>query len=197
LYSTTARQLLASVLEMFKHLLVLLLFCWGAFAQKVDLALLGGGQISFNPNTSVGGGGAIQGNFGYRIAHVPTLSLYAELPITSSFGVGTGLPAGLDEFSTLFVTPGVRLKITPPASSVSPYFTLGFGWARFQGPSGSGFSNTTDAVQFGVGADVPIVPFLGLRTEVRDYYTGAPGLGPAFSDRQHNLTVMGGLVLHF
>jgi Outer membrane protein beta-barrel domain len=180
-----------------KPIVLALLLCSAAFAQKIDLALLGGGQISLNPNTSVGVGGAIQGNFGYRIAHVPTLSLYAELPITSSFGVGTGLPAGLNEFSTLFVTPGVRLKITPPVLSVSPYFTLGFGWARYQGPSGSGFSNTTDAVQFGVGTDVPIVPFLALRTEVRDYYTGAPGLGPAFRDRQHNLTALGGLVLHF
>lgn len=180
-----------------KSILLAFLFCSAAFAQKVDLALLGGGQIGFNPNTSVGGGGAIQGNFGYRIAHVPTLSLYGEIPITASFGVGNGLPAELNEFSTLFVTPGVRLKITPPVLPVSPYFTLGYGWARYQGPSGSGFSNTTDAVQFGVGTDIPIVPFLGLRMEVRDYYTGAPGAGSAFRDRQHNLTVMGGLVLHF
>lgn len=182
---------------MAKYALLFFLLCTAAFAQKLDLAVLGGGQVSFNRNSNAGGGAAVQGNVGYRIAHVPMVSLYGELPVTASFGVGAGLPSGINQYSTLFVTPGVRLKITPPISPVSPYFTLGGGWARYQGPSGSSFSNTTTAVQFGAGTDFRLVPFLGLRTEVRDYYTGAPGFTSISGGRQHNVTFLAGLVLHF
>lgn len=185
----------------FKILGVLLLLCAPVFAQKLDLAVLGGGQIAFNPNSNVGTGAVIQGNIGYRIASLPFLQLYGEVPITASFGINSNLPSAIAarDFNTLFVTPGVRLKISPPLSPVQPYFTVGYGWARYSPESSSSGlrENTTDVFQFGAGSDFRVAPFFSLRTEVRDYYTGAPNIAIGFTERQHNITAMGGFVLRF
>jgi opacity protein-like surface antigen len=181
-----------------KRVLLVVLLCSAAFAQKVDIALLGGGQVSINPNGDVGTGAVIQGNVGYRILKAPLVALYAEIPITASFAIGRELPAafGSGDYNTLFVTPGLRLKLAP-ISPVSPYFTVGAGWARYQEERSGGVSNSTNVVQFGGGLDYKIAPFVGLRTEIRDYYTGAPRLDATFTDRQHNITFMGGLMLRF
>jgi hypothetical protein len=180
---------------MAKYAFLFSLLCTAAFAQKVDLAVLGGAQVSVNPNSNLGTGGVIQGNFGYRILKAPLVALYAELPITSSFAIGHRSSFGLGDYNTLFVTPGLRLKLAP-ISPVSPFFTLGAGWARYRADNG-GPSNSTNVVQFGGGVDYKIAPFVGLRTEVRDYFTGAPRLDSTFVDRQHNITFMGGVTLRF
>lgn len=180
---------------MAKYAFLFSLLCTAAFAQKVDLAVLGGAQVSVNPNSNLGTGGVIQGNFGYRILKAPLVALYAELPITSSFAIGHRSSFGLGDYNTLFVTPGLRLKLAP-ISPVSPFFTLGTGWARYRADNG-GPSNSTNVVQFGGGVDYKIAPFVGLRTEVRDYFTGAPRLDSTFVDRQHNITFMGGVTLRF
>jgi hypothetical protein len=181
----------------FKTVLIVLLLSSVSYAQKVDLAVLGGGQISFNPNSNVGTGAVIQGNAGVRFFKAPLIALYAEVPITASFDINSGLPASVAarDFRTLFVTPGVRLKFAP-ISPVSPFFTAGAGWARYT-PEGSGDANTTNVFQFGAGTDFKIAPFVSLRTEVRDYYTGAPNIAVGFTERQHNVTAMGGLVVRF
>jgi len=180
---------------MAKLVVVVCLLYSVAFAQKLDLAVLGGGQVSVNPNSNLGTGGVIQGNVGYRLLKAPLVALYGELPITSSFAVDHHSSFGLGDYNTLFVTPGLRLKLAP-ISAVSPFFTLGAGWARYRAENG-GVSNTTNVVQFGGGVDYKIAPFVGLRTEVRDYFTGAPHLDATFVDRQHNITFMGGVTLRF
>jgi Outer membrane protein beta-barrel domain len=182
---------------MAKYFLLLCLFCTAAFAQKVDLALLGGGQVSVNRNGGLGTGAVIQGNAGYRILKAPLVALYAEIPITASFAINrrTSFAIGSGDYNTLFITPGLRLKLAP-ISPVSPFFTLGAGFARYGAEAGL-FSNTTNVVQFGGGVDYKIAPFVGLRTEVRDYFTGAPRFDSTFIDRQHNITFMGGIVLRF
>jgi len=183
-----------------KAIVFILLLCPAAFAQKLDLAVLGGGQISFNPNSNVGTGAVIQGNVGARFLSLPLLQVYAEVPITASFGINSNLPSaiGARDFRTQFVTPGIRAKISPPLSPIQPYFTVGGGWARYSPESGSGLAeNTTNVFEFGAGSDFRLAPFLGLRTEVRDYYTGAPNIAVGFTQRQHNVTAMAGLVLRF
>jgi len=182
---------------MAKYVLLLCLFCTAGFAQKVDLAVLGGGQVSVNPNSNLGTGAVIQGNAGFRILKAPLVALYAEIPITASFAIDRRITTsvGSGDYNTLFVTPGLRLKLAP-ISPVSPFFTLGAGWARYRAETG-GFSNSTNVVQFGGGVDYKIAPFVGLRTEVRDYFTGAPRFDSTFTERQHNVTFMGGIVLRF
>jgi hypothetical protein len=178
-------------------LLAILLLVSAAFAQKVDLAVLGGGQVSITPNSNLGTGAVIQGNAGFRILKAPLVALYAEIPITASFAIDrrTSFAIGSGDYNTLFVTPGLRLKLAP-ISPVSPFFTLGGGFARYSADAG-GSSHTTNVVQFGGGLDYKIAPFIGLRTEVRDYFTGPPRLDSSFVDRQHNVTFMGGIVLRF
>src|SRR3954470_15678670 len=199
LYALAQHQLLWWHLSyMVIRILFLLLLSLPAVCQKVDLAVLGGGQISFNPNSSVGTGAVIQGNAGFRIAKAPLVALYAEIPVTASFSIGGGLPQQIAarDFRTLFVTPGLRLKLAP-ISPVSPFFTLGFGVARYSPQNSTADPTTTNVVQFGGGTDFNIAPFLSLRTEVRDYFTGPPRLGSTFTRRQHNITAMGGLVVRF
>jgi hypothetical protein len=54
--------------------------------------------------------------------------------------------------------------------------------------------NTTGAFQVGGGVDVSTpIPLIGLRAEVREFYTGQPD----FSTTQQNLFVGGGIVLKF
>ena len=181
-----------------KVIILLLLLCPLTFAQKLDVAVLGGGQMSFNPNSNVGTAAVIQGNAGFRLFHLPLLSLYGEVPVTGSFNINSGLPAAVaaHRYRTLFVTPGLRLKLAPEAP-VSPFFTAGAGWARYS-PEDSAFdSHTTNVVQYGAGLDFKLAPFLGFRTEVRDYFTGAPRIDSTFTDRQHNVTAMAGLMLRF
>jgi hypothetical protein len=182
----------------FKTALIVLLFCSLSYAQKVELAVLGGGQISFNPNSDIGTGVVLQGNAGFRVAKAPLLALYAEIPVTASFAVSRDLPSNVAarDYRTLFVTPGLRLKLAP-ISPVSPFFTLGFGWARYSPQNSTADPTTTNVVQFGGGTDFKIAPFLSIRTEVRDYFTGPPRLDSTFTRRQHNIAAMGGLVVRF
>lgn len=181
-----------------KAIFCFLLLCPAAFAQKFDLAVLGGGQISFNPNNNVGTGAVIQGNPAFRLVHVPLWALHLEVPVTASFNIGSGLPAAVAarEFRTLFITPGLRLKFAP-GSPVSPFLAAGGGWARYSPQNSALDSHSTGVVQFGAGVDFKIAPYVGLRTEVRDYYTGAPEIGLAFSERQNNVNAMAGLWLRF
>jgi hypothetical protein len=129
------------------------------------------------------------------------LQLYGEVPITASFAINSHLPSAVAsrDYNTLFVTPGVRLKIAAPLVPVQPFFTAGFGWARYSPESSSSGlrENTTDVFQFGAGSDFHLAPYLGARLEVRDYYTGSPNIAVGFTERQHNVTAMGGLVLRF
>ena len=63
-----------------KAIFFLLVLCLGstiAAAQKIDFAVLGGGQLSFNPNSNLGTGAVIQGNIGARFLSLPLLQVYA------------------------------------------------------------------------------------------------------------------------
>jgi hypothetical protein len=50
----------------------------------------------------------------------------------------------------------------------------------------------------GGGLDMKVAPFLSLRGEVRDFYSGGLSLLPlSTNDRQHNLFATAGIVVHF
>lgn len=181
--------------------LALLLLTSTAYAQKVDLAILGGGQASFEPNTNIGKGFVLGGNLGVRVIDAPLVDVMAEFPVTAAFKINSELPSSVaqPDYSSLFFTPGVRFKILPFAP-VSPFLALGAGVARFhQESTGTtpGITTTTNVVQFGAGADVKVAPFVSIRTELRDYYSGPLNFDPTLTGRQHNLTGMAGLVLRF
>ena len=177
-----------------------------AAAQRVDLAVLGGGYVPVNESAAVGNAFAVEGNIGVRFFHVPFVGVYAELPIMGSLNSQISSSAALlstGTYSALFIAPGVRVKLAP-AFPVSPYLALGGGWARFhksaQLASQTGTSQNTTSGLFDMagGLDFKIAPFLGARVEVRDFYSGS--LFPTVVDlaqRQHNLFAGAGLTVRF
>ncbi len=177
-----------------------------AAAQSNELSIAGGAQVSFTSNSTKGVGAAIQGSFAHRLIHVPFVSLYAELPVTAGFKIDSRLPQQIEKrnCNALFITPGLKLKLAP-ISPISPYFVAGAGWARYQQKATAttpASTNTTNAFDYGVGLDFKTAPFLGFKTEVRDYYTGPlrfnTGLATLTnSDRQHNVVAVVGLAFRF
>ena len=54
------------------------------------------------------------------------------------------------------------------------------------------------ALALGGGVDVKFWRFVGLRGEVRDFYSGLPNYGVNLTDsRRNSVVVSGGFVLHF
>jgi len=170
-----------------------------AHAQKIELGVVGGGLFSGASNTT----GAIEGSLAYRVFGVPMAALYFELPIAGGLSNSTGatplltcvIPCTIvTSYSSLFVGPGVKLKLAG-GLPISPFVTLGAGVAHFSQTRVSGNTSTNSAlVQYGGGLDWKIAPFIALRGEVRDYYSG-PAIGTGA--RQHNVLAGAGIVLRF
>jgi hypothetical protein len=177
-----------------------------AVAQANEFTIGGGAQVSFNTTSNVGVGAAVQGSYARRLAHVPFLSLYAELPITAGFNISSKLPqqVATADYNSLFITPGIKLKFAP-ISPVSPFVVAGGGWARYRQKATSTSpeaTNTTDVFDYGAGLDFKVAPFFGFKTEVRDYFTGPlrfnTGLATLTnSQRQHNIVAIFGLAFRF
>lgn len=173
----------------------------GAAAQSNEVAISFGGYIPINNPVSARNALAIGGNVAHRIAHVPFVSLYLEVPITGTLDakipVSRLAPLSSASYSSIFVTPGLKLKLAP-VSPISPYFAAGGGLAHFSSSvSGTSQSNNTGVFDVAAGLDVKIAPFLSARGEIRDYYSGAPNILTGFTDRQHQLFPSVGLVLRF
>lgn len=186
--------------------------------RKNEIGLLLGGTVTPNVGITgqsepveIGAGLTFQATYARQLLRRPAAALYLEVPflavplqnLSSSNG---GVPANYD---SLFVTPGVRLKLSPQ-SRLSPWFSLGGGYAlfdvskrRIDGSANPGpIGVSRGAVQFGAGLDlrtpIKVLVPLGLRLEARDLYSGKPNYnantGGGF---QHNVALSGGLVLRF
>jgi opacity protein-like surface antigen len=171
-----------------------------AFAQSNELGVTVGGYFPINSPVSADTAFAIGGSFAHRVASVPLVSLYFEVPAFGTFNstaniVGSTLTR--PKYSALFVTPGLKLKLAP-SFPVSPYFVAGGGLAHFS-KSNVATSDTTNTGVFDVGGglDFKIAPYVGLRTEVRDFYSGSPNVTTNFTSREHQLIASAGLVLRF
>jgi|SRR4051812_32936509 len=191
------------------------LLCASTFAaaQKADAAFVVGGSFVSDTNGTVLTVPTtihtdhhifLEGALGVRMlnAHVASLSL--ELPIagmTSQNLTLASTPATVvDHLSTLFITPGVRLKLLP-ISPISPWVSVGGGWARYS-LNTAGTTENKGALQFGGGLDFKTgLPVLGFRAEVRDFLTGVPTFNSGFLTEtglhHHNILAGGGIVLRF
>jgi hypothetical protein len=200
-------------------LCLLILAAWApaVFAQGNEVALTGGGDFVSNPHSSVQTTWALEGSFAHRLFGAPLIGLYGELPIAAAFNskprVSSACSATFPpsagcitqpfNYSSLFVTPGLKLKIGGPG--LAPYAVVGGGIGHFSPtiPSGSFTTGTkpsgttTGVISYGAGVDVTLLPLIGLRGEVRDYDSGYPAFGFGGTGRQHNLFVTVGAVLRF
>lgn len=178
-----------------------LLLAGAAQAQKNDIALTAGGYFNLTSPLSLGVAPALEGTFAHRIAGVPLLALYAELPVAGSFSSDIPTISGLSlvrSYTSLFITPGVRVRLAP-SFPLSPYVSAGLGYGRFNRQlfTGSSTSDSAFAFDIGGGLDLKILPIVGLRGEVRDFNSGGVGLETLTLGRQNNLFVTAGITVRF
>lgn len=209
-------------MKRFSILFVLLCASTFALAQQADVAVVVGGSFVNNSRVTFLSAPTVvdtvktnnhifyEGALGLRMINAHLVSLSFEVPVvgihSSNSQIAITAPVGnttitLDT-SALFITPALRLKIVP-SSPISPWVSVGGGWARFTTDGGP--TSNKGAIEYGGGLDFKTgLPLLGFRAEVRDFVTGDPDFG--FSNivtgdngglRRHNLMVGGGIVLRF
>jgi hypothetical protein len=180
--------------------LVLLLACLPCLAQSNELAITAGGQFSNNAFFETGASWAVGANFAHRIAHVPFVGLYFEIPVVVAPKSVINITDS--SYSSLFVTPGLKVKFAP-SFPISPYLAGGVGVARFHNGATaltSDQTNTKAVFDIGGGLDFKIAPFFSARAEVRDFYSGLPSfdlVSGGLSGRQNNVVPQIGLVFRF
>jgi opacity protein-like surface antigen len=193
-------------------LAALLLTADSARAQKAELGLSIGALKSGALNTSLGSiktgtSFAYEVNLAVRLYNAHLVALYVEVPFagTPKTNLTSSNPFSPSDYSSFFITPGLKLKVLPGAP-VSPYAFVGAGYARFH--EGSTLANGSPnpvasgtgrgAFDFGGGVDWKVFPFISLRGEVRDFYSGAPKFNiNLLNDKQQNVLVSAGVVLRF
>ena len=184
----------------FSFAVLCLLLSINASAQSNELAITGGGQFSSNDFFDSKSSWVVGGNFAHRLASVPFVALYFEVPVVVAPNSGVKLTS--TDYSSVFVTPGLKLKLAP-SFPISPYVAAGVGFAHYRADATattSSDSHTNAVFDFGGGLDMKIAPFFSLRGEVRDFYSGIPDfnvLGGGLSGRQHNVVPQAGLVFRF
>jgi hypothetical protein len=112
------------------------------------------------------------------------------------------------EFAYIFLTPHVRVKFNADGA-LKPWLSFGGGYARLT-PFGQSSTTAADlkgthntgSLEFGGGIDTaPIVHVfripLGLRVEVRDFYSGTPNFNAQLDGRLNTVAYTGGLLLKF
>jgi hypothetical protein len=199
----------------------ILLFSAAALAQTADASFIIGGSFVSDLKQSTPSANTstintvkfdhhlmLEGAVSLRMLNAHIASLYLEVPaagIPSQTLTGAPQISNLSGFvtrmSALFVTPGFKLKVVPGAP-ISPWASLGAGWARYSLVDFPGTVNK-GALQYGGGLDFKTgVPLLGFRAEVRDFVTTDPSsLQGTFTQQSglhhHNVLVGGGVVLRF
>ena len=160
-------------------------------------------------------GFTFEASYARRLIGEGPVALYVELPVVGTPGHGVttvvndpfvGPISGSSSSSLFFLTPSARVKFFPSAR-ISPWVTVGGGWARL---SQGGLSANNGALQFGGGVDFQTgVPNLALRVEARDFWSASPlqtgslsttisGLTATVSpDHLHHVFAGGGVVLRF
>jgi Outer membrane protein beta-barrel domain len=178
-------------------------------AAKNELAFGLGGipalSRSDSPRLDAGSGVAFQVNYGRRIVNGNTVALYGEINFIASplRDVSTTITTATHDFASLYVTPGIRVKLRP-RSRISPYAVFGGGYADYEQSLTRLDSRSNQAPRelargvfdFGSGIDVHVWRFFALRGEARDFYTGAPNYNLAsISGGQHNVVATGAFVI--
>ena len=173
----------------------------GIAAQSRTLRSPAAGSTQISADVSLGA------NYGHRLLHAEFAALYAEIQFVA-LPNRTVTPATAaivpQNYASLYVTPGLRLKVLPRAR-LSPWAALGGGYALYeQSAKLSNGQNTTNkflnrgVFDYGGGLDYRLFRFFGLRGEVRDFVSGNPNLNVALSSStQHNIVASGGISVRF
>lgn len=202
-------------LRMLFILAVVLLIGQSAHGQRHEIAFTSGGlkigERGFDlPQPGFlefGTGFTYEISYARRLLDARVAAVYFELPLagTPRTKVKTTNVLSPDSYSSIFFTPGLKLKLLP-GRKYSPFATMGFGLSRFNEsdetidnqPNPNGGSETSGVFSFGFGLDVRVVSILSIRGQVRDFYAELPPLNVrALRERQHNALISAGVVLRF
>jgi len=182
-------------------------------SHKNELAFGLGGFPSFTqsdvPKVDLGAGLAAQINYGRRFLNGELFALYGEINFlttpTAPRNVTSDIPTATHDIASLYITPGIRLKLLP-RSPISPWFALGGGYADYEQstttlngqPNPAPRQLSRGVFDFGAGIDVHVWRWVALRGEARDFYSGAPNFNvPSVTGGQHNLVAGAALVLRW
>lgn len=198
-------------LRMTATMITLFLGATSVAAQRHEVGLTAGimkpGDSGLSlVGTDLGNSFAFQVDYSARVFNMGISSIYLDVPLAfaTKTNFETSNAFSLRSYSSLFFTPGVKLKVLP-SHSVSPYVVAGIGVARLS-PSNERINGNPvgdnakldNAYSIGGGVDIKVAPRISIRGEVRDYNTGAPDFeANLLKKRQHNLFVTGGVVLRF
>jgi hypothetical protein len=132
--------------------------------------------------------------------------LYAEIQFVAipNRPVSSATAVVPHSYASLYLTPGVQLKLLS-GSRLSPWAAVGGGYALYeQSAQLSNGQNSSDkflnrgVFEYGGGLDYRLFRFIGLRGEVRDFFSGNPNLNTKLSSStQHNIVATGGIILRF
>ncbi|MDX2178049.1 MAG: outer membrane beta-barrel protein [Bryobacteraceae bacterium] len=192
-----------------KRLLTIFL-ALGAAAQEAprhEIGLTLGSLRGASPSgLELGSGMALQANYGLRLWSNSAAAVYGEVHflanpqrvVTAANSIATR------DVASLYLTPGIRVKFAPEAR-VSPYFAVGGGYALYEHslltiggqPNPAPRTTNKGAFMFGGGVDAKLWRFIGVRGEIRDFYSGNPSYNLPVSGGQHNVVIGGGFVLRF
>jgi hypothetical protein len=184
-----------------------------AHSQAVDIAVLAGGIFTTDKTPPTGIGTcttnnpfcgltihtpakiSYEGALAVRVVNLHLASLHFELPVVGTPTRTVEQGGFRQDYSTVFFTPGLRLRASLPF--FSPFAAVGGGFARYSA-SASGTSNpgssTVGVFQAGGGFDVAThIPLIGFRAEARFFHTGSPN----FNVGQNQVFAGAGLVLKF
>ncbi len=191
----------------------LLLCASAALAQKQELALTLGGTLTTDRTAqnatklSLDSGVDLQANYEYRVMNAVLAKLYVGVDFLAN---GQRSVTSLDrtlthDVATLYVAPNVMVKFF--GGPVHPWVTAGAGAAIYEHsklllnglPNPVDRNSTQGLLMVGGGVDFPfpILRFLALRAEIRDFYSGSPSFNTKVSGGQNNVVVGGGVVLRW
>jgi len=145
-------------------------------------------------------------NYGHRFLGAKIAALYGEIEFVAipNRALTAATATVPQNYASLYLTPGLRLKLFP-RSRLSAWGAIGGGYALYQQSAQlSNGQNTTNkflnrgVIDYGGGLDYRLFRFIGLRGEVRDFFSGNPNLSVALSSStQHNVVASGGITLRF
>jgi len=195
-----------------KHSLVvlsLLTLSVPAWAQKHELAFTLGSttnDLKTALDVRTTSGKALQANYGYRFWGIGPVAVSGEVHMLANpQRKVTGGSFLTRDFASLYVTPGIRVKLNPHGR-FQPYGAVGGGYALYEqstttlagAPNPAPRHITRGVLQYGGGLDVPVWNWIGVRGEVRDFYTGSPALNLAgLRGGVHNVVASVGFLLRF
>lgn len=181
-------------------------------AQSQELGLTLGGIVSQTRSATDGtklsldSATALEANYAHRIFEAKHIELLigAHFLANGARSVESPTNAVPSSLATLYVTPDLVVKFSSHAR-FQPWLTLGGGYAQYE--SGQKLQDGTQntggirihrgTLVYGGGVDVPIIRYIALRAEIRDFYSGSPQLNVPLAGGQHNVVAGGGFVLRF